>query len=144
MWQLELLEGQDFLACWPHISEMMDRVPHTWTDLTKDEVENRALVGGIQVWGVGDEKAIRMVLFTQIAVYSTGKALQVLWAAGQGRIHEKARDSVDYTLTEFAKDQGCSRIDIIGRAGWEKLLAPIGFKREAIILSRPVIHRGMQ
>lgn len=143
-WRMELLEGEHFLKHWPSIRQMMNLIPHTWPDITQDSVEHRALGGQLQVWGVGGEDAINMVLFSQITVYSSGRVLEIFWGAGTGNIHLMAGDVVDYTLDEFAKIQECHRIDIVGREGWERILKPRGFKRTAIVLSRPVIHRGMQ
>lgn len=142
-WRVELLEDENFLKFWPGIAEEMDKIPHTWEDLTKESIETRALNGTIQVWGIGDD-VIRMILFTQIAIYPTGKVLEIFWAFGEGKLWEPAAACVDYTINEFAKMQGCKRIDIIGRGGWEKVLAPHGFKKCAIVLSKRVIHQGMQ
>lgn len=142
-WRVELLEGEEFLKHWPQIAEVMDRIPHTWEDLTKDSVEARALNGSLQVWGIGDE-AIRMVLFTQIATYASGRVLQIIWAAGTGKVFEPAASCVEHVMESFAKMQECHRIDVIGRFGWEKILGKHGFKKCAVVLSKRVIHQGMQ
>lgn len=139
-----LLQPHQFDHYWASIEGMMDRVPHTWQDITKSEVIARVHGDSLQVWGVNDDEAIVMVLFTQIAVYSTGRVLQVIWGAGQGSIFEIAGDAVDASFEWFAKTRECHRIDVIGRGGWEKVLRDRGFTRSAVVLSRPVIHRGLQ
>jgi hypothetical protein len=137
-----LFDHNTFIHFWPQIQAMMDRVPASWEHLTKDEVEFRVLNDTIQVWGVADE-AIRMVLFTQVAVHATGKALQLIWSAGEGQLEEKI-DALETALEHFAKKQGCKEIDVIGRFGWERHLLKKGFKRTAVILTRKIIHEGMQ
>lgn len=138
-----LLSPEQFDHFWRPIEIMMDKIPKTWEDLTKESVVARAHDGSLQVWVVGDED-IRMVLFTQVAHFAAGSALQIIWGAGEGRIFEIAGDSVDATMEYYAKAQFCKRIDVIGRGGWEKVLSGRGFKRASIVLSRKVIHEGMQ
>ena len=138
-----LLSVEEFDHFWPDIEKMMDLVPHTWPDLTKESIVNQVLEGKMQVWGVGDT-AIKMVLFTQVATFPARRVLQIFWGAGQGRIFEKAGDSVESVMEYFARSQGCTRIDVIGREGWERILAPRGFKRTSIILSREIVRSGMQ
>jgi len=138
-----LLNDEEFEHYWPHIEKMMDFVPHTWEDLTKDGVVERVLNHNLQVWIVGGAD-VEMVLFTQIATFETGKVLQIFWGAGIGEVYEKAGDAVDAAMEYFAKTQNCKRIDVIGRFGWERILAKRGFKRKAIILSRPVVRGDLQ
>lgn len=139
-----LLTEDQFDLFWPKIEEMLDLLPHTWEDLTKTEIIVRAHDGTLQVWGVGDKETFRMVLFTQVAAYSAGRVLQIIWGAGQGGLHEVAGDAVDAALEYYAKTQACKRIDIIGRLGWERVLHRRGFKCSAVVLSRKIIHGGMQ
>lgn len=137
------LSPEQFDHFWPDIEGMLDKVPHTWEDYTKDEIVCGAHNGSLQVWAVGNED-IRMVLFSRIANFSTGASLQIIWGAGEGRIFELAGDSVDATMEYYAKTQFCKRIDIIGRGGWEKALVGRGFKRASVVLSRKVVHGGLQ
>jgi hypothetical protein len=139
----ELLEDAAFIHYWPDIQRLMDAVPETWEDLTKESVYERAMEKSLQVWGVGDS-AIRMILFTQIANFATNPALQIIWGAGQERIFERAGDVVDASLEYFAKTQKCKRIDIIGREGWERVLLKRGFKKVAVVLSRRIDEGTMQ
>lgn len=40
------------------------------------------------------------------------------------------------TLENWAKSQGCKRITIMGRKGWEKMLQPYGFSVQYVAISR--------
>lgn len=142
-YKARLLSEFEFMEFWPEIRDMMDRIPHTWADhLTKESVYDRALNGTLQVWGVGAVD-VEMVLFTQVARFAAGSSLQIIWGAGEAQLGKKI-EILDDALTYFAKTQECHRIEIIGRAGWEKLMSPLGFKKVAVVLSRNVVHRGMQ
>lgn len=143
MWSVELLEDDAFLKYWPHIEEMMDLVPETCEDISKASAHARAMNGSLQVWAIGDAKAIRMVIYTQIATFTSGNVLQIIWGAGQGKVWEEAAPVVEATLETYAKLANCHRIDAIGRPGWEKILGKYGFEKSAVILSRRVVHRGM-
>lgn len=133
-----ILEWEDFERFWPDISDMMDRVPQTWATLTKESVCARTKSGSLQVWGIGCGNEVKMIIFSQIACFDAYKALQVIWGAGEGGIERPSLDVLDEGLKFFAKTQLCRKIDIIGRAGWERILADRGFKRSSITLSREV------
>jgi len=143
--RVSLLEGDEFMRFWPDIAQMMDSCPETWEQFTtKEAVEEGALQGYLQVWGIGDEEEIRMVAITQVAVFPSTRVLQIVWAAGRGKVFDFAGDVVEYTLDYFAKTQRCSRIDAIGREGWIGPLKKHGFKKASVIMSRPVVHKGVQ
>lgn len=140
---VELLEPVKVVACWPQIEDMLLRVPHTWTQHTVEGLLQGAAQGRIQVWLVGSFEQVNLVMFTQVAVHQTMKVLEVFWTMGLGML-KVAGVAVDGALEHFAAEQGCSEIRVIGRGGWEKILAPWGFKRIAVVLSRPVIERSIQ
>lgn len=142
-WQMEQLEGDKLEAFWSDIARGLDKVSHLWSPYyTKESLFELASIGRIQVWGVG-KVDVEMVLFTQIGVYPASRILEVFLAFGDG-VYEPAGDVVDHTLEKFAKMTECSRIDIVGRSGWERELKDRGFTKTSITLSRKVIHRGMQ
>lgn len=128
---------------WHSIEAMMRQVPKSLGDWTPESLYRRALSGGVQVWSVGDNQRILMVLLTQIAIFPQRRVLEIFWAAGQG-LFVDAQELIDATMDLFAKKENCSRIDVIGRDGWDRVLKERGFKRSAIIWSRSVVHEGMQ
>jgi len=133
----EMLDADKILHYWPNIIKMLDEVPHTWEkNFTKEFFLQAALHEKMQIWAIGDG-SIRLIIFTQIAVFPVARILEVIWAAGIG-VLDTAGPVVDGALEHFAVSQECSRIDIHGRGGWERILAPWGFKRTSVILSRPV------
>lgn len=141
---IELLSPEKFMQFWPQIEGMLDLVPHTWEDLTKESIYYRGANRGLQVWAVAEDETAKMVLFTQVATFPTGDNLEIIWCGGQGGFHKVAGDVVDAGIEKFAKMSLCKRIDVIGRFGWEAELKDRGFKRTAVVLSRRVVHRGMQ
>jgi hypothetical protein len=140
---VELLDSARVVACWPYIEDMLLRVPHTWQNYTVESLLQMAVRGQIQVWLVGGFREVNLVIFTKIAVFPTMRVLEIFWTMGLGML-KVAGVAVDGALEHFAAEQGCSEIRAVGRGGWEKILEPWGFKKVAVILSRPVIERSVQ
>jgi hypothetical protein len=140
-YQVELLEGEKFERFWPHIANMMQKVPHTWENFTLDSVYQRAKRSNLQVWAGGVGRKATLIFFTQIAIHATGKNLEVFWGCGEGGL-DKGLDVLDAAMDNFAQVQGCRDILVIGRPGWEKRFAPYGFKKVSITLSRPVTNHS--
>lgn len=90
----------------------------------------------MQVWGVGPPPKATLIIFTMINIHPTMKVLALPWAAG--RFEVGMEPLIDATLTGYARLNGCEEIEIRGREGWEMKLKSCGFKREAIVWTRPV------
>lgn len=141
-YSLAQLTVEEFYRFWPHISSMMDKIPHTWRYWTKDYVQASVEVGSIVVWCIGPPPDAIFVFFTQIAVYPVGRVLSVPWGAGTFR--EDMLPLLDATLEKYAQVTECFEIQVQGRVGWEKHFAPIGFKRTMTVLARPVSNMRIQ
>jgi len=132
-----VLEGESFSAMWPQISEQLDLIKHVWWDRwTKEEIFCAVLQRRLQCWGIGPPSAHRLVVFSQILRFENVTTLQVMLAFGQSL--ELALPVLAATLEKFARSAGCGKIEVVGRAGWEKLLAPYGMRLESVILSKRV------
>lgn len=134
--QMSLLEADDIYRWWPHITEMLESVPHTWEHWTIEEFEAQALAKHIQVWGVGLDSTISLVLFTQVAVYPSMRTLQVIWAGGS--FAPAMIPILDATLCRFGELQGCAKLEVLGRVGWERMFKDWGMRRTSIVLSKPI------
>lgn len=135
-YSLAQLGVEEFYRFWPHISAMMDKIPHTWKYWTKEYVVAAVETNSLVVWCIGPPPDAIFVFFTQVAVYPVGRVLTVPWGAGTFR--EDMVPLLDGTLDQYAQMQDCFEMQVRGRDGWTKHFEPIGFKREATILSRPV------
>ena len=136
-WEANLLPNTHIDHYWENISQMLDRVPHTWEGWTKEVLYERALDGDIQVWGIGTKEAHRAFMFTQIAAWPTKRILEVIWYCGTGTLDD-GLDILDAMGTRFAQIQGCTHIEIIGRKGWEPVAKARGFRVLSTRYSRRV------
>lgn len=126
---------------WPNIEVMLDRLPHTWEGWTKQSLYEAAAAGNIQVWICAKDGQVRFVVFTKIALYPAFRSLEAFWGAGIGMLPH-AGPTLEAVLEEFAAAHHCAFFDIVGRQGWEKVVAEWGFRRYATIFRRPVLDRS--
>ena len=132
-----------FVEMWPHIQRELDRVPHVWDPwYTKQHIFNAVLAGQFQVWGAGHDGSPRIVLFTQIVFYPAAKVLQGILVLGNSL--DRCADAIWAATEKFAKEQECDRIEILGRAGWERKLDRFGFRKVSVVLSANVNQTRMQ
>jgi hypothetical protein len=133
---LTMFTVEEFQKFWPNLEEMLDQLPHTWRRWSKDSIYQSIVNDAMQVWGIGPPPKATFILFTSIAVHVTMKVLVVVWAAGT--YEDDMLPLLDATFTNYARLNGCAEIEIRGREGWERKFKSIGFKREAVVLTRPV------
>lgn len=142
-WEAKLLPTNHVDHYWEHILSMLDKVPHTWEEWTKESLYERVIDGHIQVWGLGTTKAHHAFMFTQIAAYPNKRILEVVWFCGEGAL-ENGLDILDAMGERFAQIQQCDRIDILGRPGWKPHALAHGFHLASVRYSRNVSKEHMQ
>lgn len=98
---------------------------HEGVGRSVEDVLERIKSGDAQMWA---GKAAFHI--TEIIIYPNRKTLHV-WLSGgdMGELIEMAPK-----LMAWGKSMGCSHASIEGRAGWERKLAPMGFKKQAVSL----------
>ena len=93
--------------------------------------------GHWQCWTAWEGPECLAAVVTRIEIHSSGmKTLDAMIASGDHR--EKWQYIAVDTLTKFSKAEGCARFEIHARPGWERVLAPKGFKRTHIVLELEV------
>lgn len=72
----------------------------------------------------------RSCIVTQLCVYPKHKAVRAFLAAG------KSEDIVEMipTVSEWARQQGCTVAEFEGRIGWERLLSRHGWKKRCVTM----------
>lgn len=131
---IRIQHDTDLMLYWPHITREMDRIPQVWdTWWTKEALLQQILCGGMQLWGVGPPNQLRLIAITQVNTYPANRILQIVLVLGNS-LHESA-PVLAATLQKFAHLQGCLIGEVVGRPGWEKFLAPHGFRKTAVVLT---------
>lgn len=90
------------------------------------QVLDAVLCGKAQFWPVGEAS----VIVTEVVDYPQ-KSICRIWLAG-GNMDELIEAEKD--ICEWAKEQGCSGMEIIGRKGWEKQLRE--YRSTSVVLTK--------
>lgn len=107
--------------CRPLLEPALDG---TWT---MEAVRDELLRGRAKLWPMERSAAV-----TQLHDYPAGRVCRV-WLAG-GDLDE-LRDGLE-VLDRYAREQRCTRIEIEGRPGWERVLD--GYEKRRVILTKDI------
>lgn len=122
---------------WPQIERELDLIPHTWdTYWTKTFLYEAAMTEMFEVWGAGTPDDLCLILFTQVVTYPANRILQAILMLGNSL--EECAPALEAVLTRFAQTQHVTVLEVTGRPGWEKKLAPFGLKKRGIVMSKIV------
>ncbi len=132
---VQRLQGKALEFFWPAIEGELDRLPHLWADCwTKEVLRDGAECGRFQVWSAGTKEYFYVVLFSQVVVYPAASVFQVFLAFGQKM--DEMLPTVISTLEWFAKRNGCSRVEVVGRKAWERKLRAEGYVFDSVCVKR--------
>ncbi len=99
---------------------------------TAEDIHQLILDKQMQLWGVHDGD-LKAVFITQVVEYIRIKRLRLVLIGG----HEMDgwEQIVSESMDKFAKENGCSGIELWGRKGWLKRLAKYGYQEyETVII----------
>lgn len=105
----------------------MQKYPELW-NRGMDLDSLRALLdsGSLTLWVVLEGEILAMAFMTQVVNYPTLKTLEVVWGVGRGM--DEWLPLLLSALENFAARGGLDAVDICGRKGWERPLAPFGYE----------------
>jgi hypothetical protein len=91
--------------------------------------------GTMQLWVAWDneEKKVKCVCITEVKQYPKYKVCGCKITTGSS--FKQWVDFMDYVM-EWAKEEGCRKMEIHTRPGWEKILKPKGFFKTHVQLER--------
>lgn len=127
-----------FMHYWPKIEQLLDAEPELWNyDLTKEQLYEGILAGRFQAWAVQDSEWLKVVFLTRLYESDNGTmTLQLWWMWGVELA--KFLPLLEGVLNKRANELNCSRIEITGRKGWGRFLAPLGVQHLYSVYGRPV------
>ena len=119
---------------WPQAEKLLaDAIEQSRGKIVPENLYSFILSPYGQLWMANTKEPPEfiMAMVTQICAYHSVNVLRVIVAGGKCA---KAALPIMKMVEEFALQEGCGGIEVSGRVGWKKLLAPYEFKQEAIIL----------
>ena len=125
-------------SIWPEAREYLrDAVEDRDPDSFLRDVQAKIFAGLHTLWRIVDE-AGELVGYVVTTIYTSDgvtKIAQIYMASGNDL--DLLVQEMDHYV-EWADERGVHLIEIIGRKGWEKILAPYGFKHNYTSLMRRV------
>jgi len=117
--------------CVPELARAIEQHPAEWFE-SLDEMRESVATGErmlIQVLEAGEVLAVALVEFQELR---DGKCLHVRYLGGH-RMDEWL-DEMHARLGEIGRAYGCKWVGMIGRYGWKRALAELGWRTVAITM----------
>ena len=111
---------------WPAIEGWIAAaLEHGGVMLWPQDIYNALIARTMKLWLAFDGATLKGCMVTQLANYPRIKVLSIVAAGGRD-----AREwmQFDSTISEYARILDCEAIEFLGRQGWEKMVAPYGYK----------------
>ncbi len=124
---------------WPMVSVLLkpavdlDTGRHALDDVKRDLTECKR-----QLWAAILDGTCVAVVVTGIAQYPGRTICQAQYGGGS-RLDDWLPDILN-VVEEWAGQIGCSAIEVVGRRGWVRKLAPYGFSHERVFIEREIPH----
>ena len=119
---------------WPIVSGWVaDACSATASCWTADDIRRDIERGAMQLWAVWGDTAPIGALVTEVYDTVRGKTCAIPIVGGDGIL-----DRLDaITLIEmWARQEGCVRMRGEGRSGWERSLAPYGWRKSTTVVEK--------
>jgi hypothetical protein len=119
--------------CWGDAAPLLSRAcEQSHGRYTADAVRSEIDSGRQVLWILykGDDDML-VAITTSMTDYPGKKmmTIQFCGADGEKPYWLSGRDIIVSSLKDFAKERGCSGIELSGRRGWGKVLSPFGFNK---------------
>lgn len=127
---------------WPHAKKLLEKAPELYEDCyTLEDIYDVVAAGYFGLWLINDEKEFLCVGITEVIRYPRKIIGRIIWCIGK-RLNE-------YTLLlqEVEKqmlERGANELEIIGRDGWVRKLAPLGYKKRYVVLTKELRKETIQ
>lgn len=107
---------------------------------TPEDVFRELAAGTMQCWVLIEGPLLYGVGVTSIRVYPGLKSLECMWLGGVDS--HLWMQLLDETVSRWAISEGCTRMEIAGRKGWERMGAAIGFRPSYVFFEKELSHAG--
>lgn len=118
---------------WPGVAEMIDEAYKFADEIMPHDMLDQLRSGHRQLWVVWNGEAIIAAVMTRIIQLRSCRAVQIT-AAG-GTAVELWKDLITL-IEDFARNEGCRKVTIEGRPGWERLYPD--YRRARVVIEREV------
>jgi hypothetical protein len=126
--------ADDVLSVWDRIAPLLEKAIH-YSDgkYNLEKIKEGVLARILQVWVAERTNTITTCMVTEIKNYPTDTRLTVVFYAG-----ESVKEYMHFkeVLYQWAREHGCSSVELYGRPGWERVLKEDNFEKIHTVLRR--------
>jgi hypothetical protein len=99
-----------------------------------DDILRFVLTGCMQLWAVfsPEEQKIYGHIVTEIKQYPQFKMLVIQYCCLEPNHMAYVEDKMQDVAERFAKDSGCTGIELVGRPGWGKRISKYGYEMQSV------------
>lgn len=115
----------------PILMRATDRSGGRWT---LPDVLDQIDLGLQHLWIAFDDDRIWGVVTTRFVEYPKFKRMEIVFCAGDD-LKSWMRPMLD-VLGRWHDDNGCTGMELVGRSGWERVLAKEGFRKTYIVMEK--------
>ncbi len=111
---------------WQEVSPLLNQaIEYSDGKFSLSDVYHLLRERDMQLWVAYNNSGLKACCVTQIIPYPQKKVMFLVFSAG---IDSENWLHFTETLNEFAKEQGCTSSEILGRRGWKKKMKQFGFE----------------
>lgn len=118
---------------WPTVANLVDEAYKFADEIMPHDMLDQLRSGHRQLWIVWNGEAIVAAVMTRIIQLRSCRAVQIT-AAGGSEL-EAWKDLITL-IEDFARAEGCRKVTIEGRPGWERLFK--NYRRARVVIEREV------
>jgi len=135
MYKVSLVPANAVTNVWDKIEELVDKViPYTYGRMIAADVLHNLIINHYHLWIIEKEDTIKAIAITEFMKYPRKTVLLINFISGD-KLSEWIEE-LDRVLVKFSKETGCDFLEACGRAGWERKIARLGWKKKFTIVER--------
>lgn len=139
MIRIALPHPDDIIHHWDEIEPFVQlAVNESNGELTTGIIKGKIELRELALATVYDEDELIAVVSFDIIDFDSGLKVLNIQCAGGSQLHDWM-ERIDSIANDLAKQHDCTKVYVIGRAGWTRKLKHIGYSIAHTVLSREVV-----
>ena len=135
MYKVSLVPANAVTKVWDKIEELVDKViPYTYGRMIAADVLHNLIINHYHLWIIEKEDTIKAIAITEFMKYPRKTVLLINFISGD-KLSEWVEE-LDRVLVKFSKETGCDFLEACGRAGWERKVTRLGWKKKFTIVEK--------
>ena len=143
---LKIINGRrrtSLLAMWPAslmhklpdriVSDILSAMHYSNGERSFSDLIHEIARGEKQIWVHSTDDEFNATVVTQVSQFPSKKTCEILYLGGDKAVEFVTDISA---IEDWAREQGCDDIQAIGRRGWVKALAPLGYSERYTITGK--------